>query len=218
MLTVRSLRQVQPYDKQTGMLRSREVPPRTRGLTKNSCSIPSTPAFSQGTYLAHHPPHSSPLMHHPFQRVLRPVAYYRKHARRCSRIRRPLMERIYVQVVVLPQTSLYVMFYYIGSRSKRHHSFHFYALQKRCLTHWPSYHLTVYTVSLLSTLNAREGLRAAADKYGHASLPHITARSGRSVRLFSLLPAPPFPLASSPLLLLPAPSSYDPHRVPPLPS
>ncbi|RDX57396.1 hypothetical protein OH76DRAFT_36086 [Lentinus brumalis] len=57
-----------------------------------------------------------------------------------------------ITVLALPNTSVYVMFYYIGSR--------------------------MYSISLLSTLNAREGLRTAAEKYGHNSLPHISSRSG----------------------------------------
>ncbi|KAI0707421.1 hypothetical protein C8Q76DRAFT_800747 [Earliella scabrosa] len=54
-----------------------------------------------------------------------------------------------ITVIVLPTTALYVMFYYIGSR--------------------------MYTVSLLSTLNARQGLRTAAEHhYAPASLPRLT--------------------------------------------
>lgn len=44
---------------------------------------------------------------------------------------------------------------------------------------------TVYTVSLLAMLNAREGLRAQAEKFGHASLPNLrmsNSVSRRSVR------------------------------------
>ncbi|KAI0714316.1 hypothetical protein C8T65DRAFT_644692 [Cerioporus squamosus] len=54
-----------------------------------------------------------------------------------------------ITVIVLPDTSVYVMCYYIGSR--------------------------MYSISLLSTLNAREGLRTAAEKFGHNSLPHLSS-------------------------------------------
>ncbi|RPD59987.1 hypothetical protein L226DRAFT_571006 [Lentinus tigrinus ALCF2SS1-7] len=61
-----------------------------------------------------------------------------------------------ITVIVLPDTSVYVMFYYIGSR--------------------------MYSISLLSTLNAREGLRNSAEKFGHNSLPNLTSSHSLSRR------------------------------------
>ncbi|EJF64748.1 hypothetical protein BD309DRAFT_945506 [Dichomitus squalens] len=52
-----------------------------------------------------------------------------------------------IMVVSLPQTSLFVMFYYIGTR--------------------------LYSVSLLATLNARIELRMQAERMGDRSLPEI---------------------------------------------
>ncbi|KAI0649208.1 hypothetical protein C8Q79DRAFT_924527 [Trametes meyenii] len=56
-----------------------------------------------------------------------------------------------IMVLVLPRTSLFVMFYYIGAR--------------------------LYSVSLLATLNGREGLRVEAEKMGQLSLPNIKITS-----------------------------------------
>ncbi|KAI0775310.1 hypothetical protein BD413DRAFT_611623 [Trametes elegans] len=55
------------------------------------------------------------------------------------------------RVVILPTTAIYVMFYYIGAR--------------------------LYSVSLLATLNAREGLRMQAERIGHVSLPQLSSLS-----------------------------------------
>ncbi|KAI0741396.1 hypothetical protein C8Q80DRAFT_1273834 [Daedaleopsis nitida] len=56
-----------------------------------------------------------------------------------------------ITVVIFPTDAIYVMFYYIGSR--------------------------MYTISLLSTLNAREGLRSSAEQqYTFASVPRLTTR------------------------------------------
>ncbi|OSD06490.1 hypothetical protein PYCCODRAFT_1474622 [Trametes coccinea BRFM310] len=60
-----------------------------------------------------------------------------------------------IMVVVLPMTSLFVMFYYIGAR--------------------------LYTVSLLATLNARASLRVEAEKMGHRSLPDLEATAPRGL-------------------------------------
>ncbi|KAI0833336.1 hypothetical protein BC628DRAFT_13923 [Trametes gibbosa] len=54
-----------------------------------------------------------------------------------------------ITVVILPTTSVYVMFYYIGAR--------------------------LYSVSLLATLNARESLRIQAERIGHVTLPRLTS-------------------------------------------
>ncbi|KAI0787784.1 hypothetical protein C8Q74DRAFT_1366604 [Fomes fomentarius] len=67
-----------------------------------------------------------------------------------------------ITVIVFPNTSVYVMFYYIGSR--------------------------MYTVSLLSTLNARQGLRLAGShwqQYGNLEgpgVPHPTTSRSRPFR------------------------------------
>ncbi|EJF64530.1 hypothetical protein BD309DRAFT_968037 [Dichomitus squalens] len=65
-----------------------------------------------------------------------------------------------ITVLVLPEASVYVLFYYIGAR--------------------------MYTVSLLATLNAREHLRIQAEQLGDASIPRLTRTSNsvsrRSVR------------------------------------
>ncbi|KAI8980116.1 hypothetical protein BD414DRAFT_538500 [Trametes punicea] len=52
-----------------------------------------------------------------------------------------------IMVLAVPTSSLFVMFYYIGAQ--------------------------LYFVSLLATLNAREGLRIQAERMGHRSLPEI---------------------------------------------
>ncbi|KAI0368670.1 hypothetical protein BV20DRAFT_453271 [Pilatotrama ljubarskyi] len=59
-----------------------------------------------------------------------------------------------IAVAILPTTSIYVMFYYIGAR--------------------------LYSVSLLATLNARESLRIQAERIGHVSLPRLTSISNVS--------------------------------------
>ncbi|KAI0635817.1 hypothetical protein C8Q77DRAFT_1155579 [Trametes polyzona] len=54
-----------------------------------------------------------------------------------------------VTVIIMPTTSVYVMFYYIGTR--------------------------LYSVSLLATLNARESLRIQAERIGHVTLPRLSS-------------------------------------------
>ncbi|KAM5531000.1 hypothetical protein V8D89_015327 [Ganoderma adspersum] len=61
-----------------------------------------------------------------------------------------------ITVLVLPQAAVYVMCYYIGSR--------------------------MYTVSLLATLNAREGLRLHAEQLGQGSLRGLTRTSNSGSR------------------------------------
>ncbi|KAI0661650.1 hypothetical protein C8Q70DRAFT_1051974 [Cubamyces menziesii] len=56
-----------------------------------------------------------------------------------------------IMVLVSPMSSWFVMFYYIGAR--------------------------LYSVSVLATLNAREGLRVQAEKMGQLSLPEIQITS-----------------------------------------
>ncbi|KAH9850264.1 hypothetical protein C2E23DRAFT_887439 [Lenzites betulinus] len=59
-----------------------------------------------------------------------------------------------ITVVIMPTTSVYVMFYYIGTR--------------------------LYSVSLLATLNARESLRIQAERIGHVTFPRLTSISRAS--------------------------------------
>ncbi|KAH9902918.1 hypothetical protein C8Q73DRAFT_778030 [Cubamyces lactineus] len=59
-----------------------------------------------------------------------------------------------IAVIILPTTAIYVMFYYIGTR--------------------------LYSISLLATLNAREGLRIQAERIGHVSLPRLSSVSCKS--------------------------------------
>ncbi|KAI0671619.1 hypothetical protein C8Q78DRAFT_1078415 [Trametes maxima] len=54
-----------------------------------------------------------------------------------------------ITVSLLPTTSIYVMFYYIGAR--------------------------LYSISFLATLNARQSLRIQAERIGHISLPRLTS-------------------------------------------
>ncbi|KAI0359979.1 hypothetical protein OH77DRAFT_1517545 [Trametes cingulata] len=61
-----------------------------------------------------------------------------------------------IAVALLPTTSIYVMFYYVGTR--------------------------LYSVSLLATLNARESLRIQAERIGHVSLPRLTSISHVSTK------------------------------------
>ncbi|EIW57448.1 uncharacterized protein TRAVEDRAFT_72542 [Trametes versicolor FP-101664 SS1] len=56
-----------------------------------------------------------------------------------------------ITVIIMPTTSVYVMFYYIGAR--------------------------LYSVSLLATLNARESLRIQAECIGHVTLPRLSSIS-----------------------------------------
>ena len=74
------------------------------------------------------------------------------------------------------------MFYYIGSRSKSVSRCDRTASDAPANT--PSARplsfaslATVYSISLLSTLNAREGLRNSAEKFGHNSLRDLSSHS-----------------------------------------
>ncbi|OJT07204.1 hypothetical protein TRAPUB_1934 [Trametes pubescens] len=69
----------------------------------------------------------------------------------------------------MPTTSVYVMFYYIGARRKSH--IHHSSVQH--LTQHLS--VSVYSVSLLATLNARESLRIQAECIGHVTFPRLSS-------------------------------------------
>ena len=75
--------------------------------------------------------------------------------------------------MTMVSTNMYILFYYVGARCTFNIS-----LVVFCMLEYSSHSVTVYTVSMIASLNAREGLRHhVAEARGITTIPHIDSTS-----------------------------------------